>query len=850
MLNKLGLRSQVLSSRTETGQEPAEGSSLGMEKDGGQAVAQGLQLLEQLWQDLRYGGRTLIKQPGFTLVVVLTLALGIGANTAVFSLVDAFLLKTLPVKEPRELVIVEAALPNGKIGSTFPYPTFEQFRDQSQSFSGIFACDNTQVSITVDGKPEIIWGDFVSGSYFNILGVNAIIGRVFSSDDDIPGKDLVAVVSYDYWERRFARNPSIIGKTLYLGMTSVTVIGVTPPGFFGRNVSGRSVKFGRSADMVFPMFMQSQFGLRDHKTFQLMARLKPGVSPELARANLDVIYQQVLAQQPRSQPAAQGYNNQVQSIRLRPGHRGASVTDDNFAFALQVLFAVVGIVLLIACVNVANLLLARAESRRKEIAVRLSIGASRSRLIRQLLTESALLGLLGGAVGMLFAKWGVDIILTVLSYEEESSIPFDLVPDSNILMFTIAISLAAGMLFGLAPAITATRVNLSSVLNGNDGTTNYRPLRRRLGSALVIAQIALSLTLLVGAGLLIRTLQQLYEVDTGFEREKILTMWVNPSLIGYDHAKEMTLYSEVLEKINSMPGVQSASLARFSLTRSGNNIVGPRFFETMGIGLLQGREFTPADTKTSPKVAIISESMARNTFQDENPIGQRLPDEIAQRFNGGDIQVIGVVRNTKHRLRQQKWDDAVYIPYSQAPPQRLGQVKLLVCAVGDPLSLVPSIRYGIQSVEKHLALEGIETQSAEMTQFIAEEQSLATLLSFFGALALILGSIGLYGTISYGVRRRTKELGIRMALGAQKSNVLWMVLRETLWLVVLGVVIGVPLALMASRLISSMLFGIKATDLLTISAAILLMFAVALLAGYIPARRATNVDPMIALRHE
>ena len=810
-----------------------------------------MHLIEELWRDLRYGGRALTKNPGFAVIVVLTLALGIGANTAVFSLVDAFLLRLLPVKDPRQLVIVQSAQLKGGTASTFRYRFFEEFRDGNNSFSGIFACDNAPVSLTVNGQPEIVWGDFVSGNYFDVLGVSAYIGRTFTSDDDRPGSPPIAVISHGYWERRFARDPEVIGETIYLGRLPVTVIGITPPGFFGRNVSGRSVKFGRTSDVIMPMFMQSGLALKDHNAVQIMARLKPGVTPEQAQTDLDVIYQGVLREEPDPKNARQeNAEPGDQKIELKPGLRGVSESDDGFAMALRILFAVVGIVLLIACVNVANLLLARAGARQKEIALRLSVGASRGRMIRQLLTESLLLSLLGGALGILFAKWGVRVLLTVVSFSDQGPLAFDLQPDARILAFTGGACLLTGVLFGLAPALSATRLELNEVLKGS-GTGGESGLARgRLAKSLVVTQVALSLALLIGAGLLIRSLWQIYEVDTGFEREKVLTMWANPALIGYDHAKELRLYREMLEKLNAIPGAQSASLSRFALTRGGSNIVGPGFFETMGISLLQGRTFSKADEETSPKVAIISESMARKYFTDRDPIGQRLPSDMAQRFGGADTQIVGVVRDTKHYLRQSKWDEAIYVPYTQVPPERLGQVKFLVRVSGNPASIIPAIRQQVRLTDKDLAIENIETQGEELNGFVSQEQSLASLLTFFGALALVLATIGLYGTMSYSVRRRIKEIGIRMALGAQRKNILLMVLRETMLMVAAGVAIGLPVAFVATRLISSMLFEMKVTDPITISMAIAVMLIVGLLAGFIPARRATRVNPMVALRHE
>jgi predicted permease len=797
--------------------------------------------MQALWQDLRYGLRMLAKRPGFTLTIVLTLALGIGANTAVFSLIDAFLLKLLPLRDPQQLVFVRATNPRGGITDGFPYPIFEQFCDQNRSFSGVFAVDNTRVSVAVEGQPEMVGGDFVSGSYFDVLGVSAILGRTFTADDDQPGKQPVAVISHRYWERRFGRDPAVIGKTIYLAKIPFTVIGVTSPGFYGLNVAGES------AEVVMPMFMQSRLALGDHNTFKVMARLKPGAGPEEARADLDVIYQQALTEMAGSGNSPQAQQEiRARKIQLKPGIRGDSTPD--FASSLPILLAVVGVVLLIACLNVANLLLARAVGRQREIAVRLSLGAGRGRVIRQLLTESILLATLGGFLGLLVAQWLVSGLLVVFSYGNDPT-PFDLKLDVRILAFTSAVSLLTGILFGLAPALAATKIDLIPMLKGAEGES--RPLRRRLTKSLVVTQVALSLALLIGAGLLTRSLQQLYRIDTGYEREKLLGFGVYPATIGYDRAKEMRFYSEAIERMNAIPGVQSASLTRRGIGFSkGVNPVGPRFFETTGIGLLQGREFSTADTETAPRITIISESVAQRFLPNVNPIGQPVPDELAKLARlDRDVQIIGVVRDTR-RLWSPKGDPAIYIPYTQAPPQELGQMGFVVRTAGDPMSIAPAARQQIQTIERDLPLVGIGTVAEGIKRQAGEERSMAMLLGFFGALALVLSSIGLYGTMSYAVSRRTRELGIRLALGAQRKELLRMVLREAFQHVVIGVAIGIPVALAGARMIASMLFGVNTTDPATISVAVLVMVAVALAAGYLPARRATKVDPMEALRCE
>jgi predicted permease len=817
--------------------------------------------LEILLQDVLYGFRLLRRSPGFTTVAVITLALGIGANTAIFSIVDAFLLRLLPVKQPEQLVLVSRVLPKGGIEDDFAYPVFEQFRDRNRSFSGIFAYDDSEVIVSEDGQSEMVDADFVSGSYFDVLGAAAIVGRTLRLEDDQAGKPPVAVISYDYWKRRFAQNPSVVGRTIDLAGIPFSVIGVTKRGFFGRHVAGRS------ADIVLPMFVHPWLALKDHNTFEIMARLKPGVTRGPAAADLDVIYHQALLQAAGSQISSRVEREiNAERIELKPGMRGTSETSDRFATEVRILLAVVGIALLIAAVNVANLLLVRAAARRREIGVRLAIGASRARVIRQLLTESVLLAAIGGSLGLLFAKWGVGIILTVLSFGRDP-IPFDLNPDLKILALTGAVSLLTGVLFGLAPALTATRVDVNRVLKGTEGSTGSHLIDRIVAKSFVISQVALSLVLLIGAGLLLRTLQQLYAVDTGFERDKVLLMWIFPVLTGYDHTREMRLYQELQGQLNEIPGVESASLSRYRLVTSSpyrkvlmqgsspesNDTdqvfcgpVGPRFFETMEIRVLSGREFSPADTENAPKVAVISESMARAYFQIGNPIGKYFTFEGSPAL----IQIVGVVKDIQRRPWKRDLATAVYIPVMQAPADDLGQMNLVVRTRAKPTTVIASIRSRVQAVDKHVPVVGVQTQEQEIDDNLGEQRSLATFLSLFGALALVLASIGLYGTMSYTVERRTKELGIRMALGAEKKDLLQMVLREAATLVGMGVAIGVAVAMAATRLIASILFDVKTTDAATISLAILAMFAIALLAGYIPARRATKVDPIVVLRYE
>jgi predicted permease len=804
---------------------------------------------DELIQDLRFGARMLTKNPGFTLIAALTLALGVGANTAVFSLLDASLFRALPVKDPRQLVFVQRVFSGARIRNDFPTSAFERLRELNHSFSGMAAYQSAPISGTVADQAEMLRGDFVSSDYFDVLGIGAAVGRTFTAEDDRPGSLPVAVISFGYWKRRFAQDRAAINKVILLGKVPVNVVGVTPPGFSGLTVAGKP------PDVFLPMSLRSQLALKDLDRFaigraedlhRIVARLKPGVGSEQARAELDSAYQHFLAQA----AGADQHGNHSEKIGLKPGFRGDEELSQDVALELRILASVVGIVLLIASVNVAGLLLARGAGRASEIAVRLAVGASRFRLVRQLLTESVLLAALGGALGLLLAKWGARAFGVALSHGLNTP-NTEYSPDTRALAFTAAVSLLTGVFFGLTPALAATRIDLNTILKGSEGGAKSRYV---LGKSLVVAQVALSLALLIGAGLMIRSLRQLYGVDTGFERDKVLTLMAYPALLGYEREREVNLDRELLDRINALPGVQSASLALFQIYR-GAGFIGPRYFETEGIRLVAGREFSTADLQSAAKVAVVSESMARKFFPDENPIGQHFGFELGGGLNiqpkTGDIQIVGVARDIRPDLWRQEWIGGFYLPFNQSPPRALGQVQFLVRAAGDPNNLIPSIRRAAQSVEKDLPLVNVKTQAEEMNEkYLGGTRSLTTLLGLFSALALALAGVGLYGTMSYTVGRRTKEIGIRTALGAQSKDIFRMALRETLLLAAIGVLIGLPLAMAARRLIASMLFGVKATDPITIAIAILVMLATAVLAGYLPARRATKVDPMGALRRE
>jgi len=845
-----------------------------------------------LAQDLRYGVRMLLKSKAFTAVAVLSLALGIGANTAIFSLIDAVLLKTLPVKKPNELVLFDWLCgPNfagrsingtlsrdeatGQSTSTsFSIASFNQFRDHAETLSDVFAfAEIEQLNINVDGQSEIASGQFVSGGYYAGLGVPAVVGRTLTNDDDQETAKPTAVISHRYWQRRFGMDAAVVGKTVTVNSVPFTIVGVTPRRFEG------TLQVGSSPDFSLALSVQPQIDpggpmLRDHGAWwvQVMGRLKPGATIAQTRAGLEGIFQQsaleedklAQAKDPATQDQAQ---MDVPTLRVGPGSQGLNEMRRDYAQPLTILVAVVGLVLLIACANVANLLLARGATRQREMAVRLALGAGRRRLIRQMLTESVLLAVVGGAVGVVLANWGKDLLLTLRPWGS-GALDLDLKLDLRVLAFTAAVSMLTGILFGVAPALRTTRVDLTPALKDN-GRGVIGGTRFGLTKALVIAQVALSLVLLAGAGLFIRTLRNLNNVDIGFNSKNVLLFRVSPRLSGYKPNQIVQLYEQMLERIEAVPGVLGATISRHPLLSGSAAIddvyiegqpapgekdytyiqrVRPNFLETMEIPLLLGRSLKEQDDERAPMVAVINQAMAHRYFSNEDPIGKRFGFRGAQ--HSRDIEIVGVARDAKYTSLRGKTPPTVYFPYRQQASSFGGQMNFEVRTAGDPTASLTAIREAVSQVDRNVPLFDVKTQERQAEQSLAQERLFATLSGFFGVLALLLVCIGLYGVMSYAVARRTNEIGIRMALGATAPRVIRMVMRETMLLVVIGVLIGLVAAIASTRLIEKMLFGLTPTDPFTMSAATLLLIAVAALAGYLPARRASKVDPMIALRYE
>jgi predicted permease len=831
--------------------------------------------MQTLWQDLRYGARTLLKNPGFTLIAVLTLALGIGANTAIFSLTDQILLRLLPVERPQELVVLRS--PEPKEGRRFDedavsYPTYKDLRDRNNAFTGLLAWMAVALSIAGGGQTDFARGELVSGNYFDLLGVRPALGRVFTQEDDrVPGAHPVVVLSHGYWTRRFGADPGILNKTLTLNGASMTVIGVARAGFYG-------VQVGWNPDVFIPIMMKAQItpfwdGLneRNDHWLTIMGRLKPGLSLAQAKELLQPIYRSILEEE---LPLIRGWNAEARRkfldkrLLLDDGAKGRQILQRKAREPLLILMGMVGLVLLIACVNVANLLLARGAARQREIAVRMALGAGRWRLIRQFLVESLLLSLLGGVAGLMVAAWTISGLVAAIPPNigaEARGLSGELNP--RLLVFNLALSVLTGILFGLVPAVRATRLNLEAALREQGPNVSGSRSHARFRKALVIAQIVLTTVLLVGAGLFARSLNNLRRVDLGLRDDHLITFRIAPTLNGYTAQQNFTLFNELRHGLAALPGVLSVSASEIpilfdswnnaSVTIEGyqaqenedmhiaRNWIGPDYFATMGIPLISGREFALSDTTAGPKVAIINETMARRYFANRNPVGSRFG------FGWGvrpDIEIVGVVKESKHRTARDQARPFLYIPYvQQADP---GAITFYLRTEQDLASITPSLRREVNRRDGNIPIFDLKTLQQQADESMFVDRSLAALSVCFGLLAAGLAAIGLYGVMAYSITRRIREIGIRIALGATQVSVAWLILREVILLALAGLLAGVPLAFALGRAAESLLFEVKASDPLVFFAAILLLGSVVLLGGYLPARRAAKVDPMVALRCE
>jgi len=844
-------------------------------------------MIAALWQDLRFGARMLWNQKGITAIAILSLALGIGANTSIFSLLDAVVLKTLPVRKPQELVLFNwlsgpkrmARNVLGDIGpdaatmlttsTSFSYLSFERMRDHNQSVVEVFAFTPRQLSVQANDQAEFVQGQLVSGDYYAGLGVQPMLGRAISIADDQAASP-VAVITNQYWQRRFGSDPAVIGKTIKVNQIPCTIIGVTPLCFYG------ALQVGQAADVSIPLALEAQLNpsnVRLNKPWvwwlRIMGRLKPGVSAERARVELETAFQQSAQEGWAAAPAAQNQPSQeprdVPRLRAADGSQGLAELRKKRAQSLTILMIVVALVLLIACANIANLLLVRAATRRKEIAVRLALGAGRFRLFRQLLTESVLLAGLGGALGVVLAYWGKDLLLALQPWGS-GELALDLKLDLRVLGFTTAISLLTGLLFGLTPALRATRLNLTPALK-DTARNSSGDARSSLSKALVVAQVALSLVLLICAGLFTRTLRNLQSLETGFNRENLVTFGLNPRLNNYPPAQITSLIQRLLERIEALPGVRSATLSQYPILAGSHNDapifvqgqtqrpsegssanvndVAANFLDTLQIPILRGRGFTLWDDERAPKVAVVNQAFTRKYFGSEDPLGKRFGQDSVK--NSGQIEIVGIAQDAKYFELRGEMPPTVYLPYFQEPAS---DAYFTVRTTGEPTAMFSLIRQAVRETDGSLPISDFKTVRQQVESGWAQERLFATLSGFFGLLALLLAAIGLYGVMAYSVARRRNEIGIRMALGAARRDVIRLVLGESLLLVALGTGIGLATALATTRLISAQLFGLAPTDPLTITLATLLLICVAALAGYLPARKAAQTDPMLALRDE
>jgi predicted permease len=807
----------------------------------------------------------LLKSKAFTAVAVLSLALGIGANTTIFTIVNALFLNPLPLTEPAELMTVFGTdeRNTGGFNDFMPvsYPNYVDYRDQNDVFSGLVAFINVGMSLSGSGEPEQLGGLLVTGNYFDVLGVKAIAGRTFLPEEDrTPGTHPVVVLGYNLWQRRFGADPSLAGKTITLNNQAFTVIGIAPENFRGTFQLG-AIDFFVPAQMyqqVLDGTFREWFNSRRALLTNVVGRLKPGVSIEQAQASLKTIAAGLEQAYPR--------DNDKRSVKLMPVTQSAinPALRSVFVQAGALMMTVVGLVLLIACANVANLLLARAAGRRKEISIRLAIGAGRARLIRQLMTESVLLSVTGGAVGLLLAYWGRDLLWSFRPpFFEENAL--DLSLDARVLGFTLLLALLTGIVFGLVPALQSSKSDLVTELKDKSSQPTNAGRRLSLRNLLVVSQVALCLIALIGAGLFLRSLRNAQEINPGFETEKMLVMSMNVGAQGYTQARGIEYYRQVQERVQSLAGVQSATVSsnfpfggglQRSIFIEGQdppaggrgvltitNSVTSKYFETLGIPLLQGRIFNDSDRENTTRVAIINQAMAERFWPGQDATGKRF------KFFGDEsfYEVVGIVGNINAIFLGEEPRPIIYQPMLQSYS---GLVALYVRTSGDPTNLLGTVRNEVQSLDRNLPITNVSTMSDVIGQGLWGPRMGAALLAVFGGLALLLAAIGIYGVLAYSVSQRTREIGLRMALGAQQRDVLALVMRQGVALIGGGIALGLVASFLLARLISSLLFGVSTADPLTFAGTALVLAVVALLASYIPARRAARVDPMIALRYE
>jgi predicted permease len=848
--------------------------------------------MDNLWQDLRYGIRMLAKTPGFTLIAVLTLALGIGANTAIFSVLDSVLLRSLPVSHPEQLAVLTNPDEHGthfgsQTGdrSLLAYSEFEYLRDHDQVFSQMLAADSSlaEPEVTIGGsshygQKETARVRLVSGDYFDTLEIKPAAGKMFTSEvDRARGGSPIAIISYEFWKQHFGLNPAALGETIQIRDKAFEIVGVTPPGFFGETV-------GEAPDIWVPIMMEqtiypgkdylspsTQGILNQYMWLQVIGRVKPGVTFEQAKASVNLAFKNMLESKAETLSADDLRTGLDQRIDLQPGAHGSSTLHGRLGAPLKLLMVLVGLVLLIACANVANLLLARGAARQKEFVMRLAMGAGHWRLIRQLLTEALFLAMLGGIAGIVLAQWAEVLLLRMISAEAGvSAVQLNLHLDARMLFFSLGLTLLTAILFGLVPSLHVARINLSPILKSANTSPMGRTGHQRLpiGKLLVVAQVAVSLILLVAAGLSVRSLAKLSEVHLGYDRENLLLFRIDALAGGYKGAVTTHLYEQVLDRISVIPGVRAATVSHnglFSHAESGDPIsveglvpkkdedmdsrfdhIGPGYFSTMGITIVMGRELGPQDTN-GIHTAVINQTFEKRFFHGTNPIGKHVRDTYPG--NPTDMEVVGVVADAKYNsLREQSVPRIYAALFNPMWDQNAAVYEVRTYA--DPAAVSTALRQAVQETSESLPPITIHTMSGLVDESLQTDRFIEKLSGAFGVLALVLASIGLYGIMAYTVARRTRDIGIRLALGAEPGNVLRQVLVETLALVLIGVAIGVPAAVGGSYFVRSMLYGLGVADPVALTLAALMLVSVAALAGFLPARRASKVDPMVALRYE
>jgi putative ABC transport system permease protein len=834
--------------------------------------ARGVNFAETLAQDIRYAFRILGRTPVITAIAILSLALGIGANTAIFSLIDTVMLRLLPVQDPQNLVQIYRASPPEKPEPTpsFTNPLWEQIRDHQDLFSGVFSWSSTQFDLAQGGEVHDANGFYASGSYFTTLGIRPAAGRLIMPDDDIRGCPGVAVLSYGFWQDHFGGAQNAIGSAISLERQSFPIVGVSSPGFYGLDP-------GQKFDVAIPVCAVAKF---DGKTSRLdrrswwwlsvAGRLKPSITRDQLSARLDVLAPQVFGGAvPLDWSPADQQSFVTRHLVGMPAAAGTSTLRSQFGQPLAILMAVVGLVLLVACANIASLMYARGVARTKEMAVRKALGASRGRLVRQLLTECILLSSAGALLGMLFAHWGSALLVRFIS-TANNPISLDLSLDARVLAFTAAVAVLTGILFGLFPAIRSTRVSLTSAMKGAGAEDTERGARFRPGKWIVASQVAMSLVLLIAAGLFLRSLVKLVTQDIGFDRNNVLIVYTNPKTAGLPAEQWETIEEDIESRLRSIPSVISVShsvmtpISNFEWNNrvtadtpnapTGDaslayfNFISPTYFETLRTPLLAGRTFNSNDTKTSPQVAIVNESFARRFFSTANPIGKTFRVQADPGKPAPAVQIVGVVKDSKYESLREDTYATVFSPITQIP-ESFEFVNFTVRTATPPSGLALAIQDAIAKVNKSIPLE-FRTLAQQVDDSVVQERLLATLSAFFGALALLLAAVGLFGALSYLVSQRRIEFGIRMALGAQPASILRLVLTDLTVVLLGGVAAGLAISLAVVGVLRKLLFGLAPRDPLTMTFAVGLLAAVAFLAAYLPARRAMRADPMAALRYE